>query len=132
MVLAEIEQRTEKPISSLFDLIVGTSTGGILALGLVKPRNSDDPRPEHTAQNLVDLYKQNAEKIFNLLIYDRLPLYKEKYKNKGLKRVLSRYFKDHGRGDPLTRLNQALTSVIVTSYDIQRREPFYFRSEVLA
>jgi patatin-like phospholipase/acyl hydrolase len=37
MVLAEIEKRTNKPISELFHLIAGTSTGGIITLGLTKP-----------------------------------------------------------------------------------------------
>ena len=37
MVLARIEDLTGKPISELFDLIAGTSTGGILALGLTRP-----------------------------------------------------------------------------------------------
>ncbi len=40
LVLAEIEKRTQKQIFSLFDLISGTSSGGILALGLTKPRLS--------------------------------------------------------------------------------------------
>ena len=35
LVLAEIEARTTRPISDLFDLFAGTSTGGIIALGLV-------------------------------------------------------------------------------------------------
>ena len=33
-VLEAIEQRTRRPISSLFDLIAGTSSGGNLAMGL--------------------------------------------------------------------------------------------------
>jgi len=36
MILAEIERRTGKLTSELFDLVAGTSTGGILALGLTK------------------------------------------------------------------------------------------------
>ena len=32
MVLADVERRTGRPISSLFDLIAGTSAGGIIAL----------------------------------------------------------------------------------------------------
>ena len=35
MILAEIEERTKKPISELFHLIAGTSTGGLLALALL-------------------------------------------------------------------------------------------------
>ena len=37
MVLAEVENRTQKHIADLFDLFAGTSTGAILALGLLKP-----------------------------------------------------------------------------------------------
>ena len=37
MILARIESLTGKPIAELFDLIAGTSTGGILTLGLTKP-----------------------------------------------------------------------------------------------
>ena len=36
IVLAELETRVGKPTSSMFDLIVGTSTGGIIALGLTR------------------------------------------------------------------------------------------------
>ena len=37
LVLAEIEKRTGRPISSLFDLVAGTSTGAIIACGLTRP-----------------------------------------------------------------------------------------------
>ena len=37
LVLAEIEKRTNKRVADMFDLIAGTSTGGILALGLTIP-----------------------------------------------------------------------------------------------
>jgi hypothetical protein len=38
LILAQIEKQTEKPIYKLFDVIAGTSTGAILALGLTRPR----------------------------------------------------------------------------------------------
>ena len=34
-ILMQIEEKTERKITDLFDWIVGTSTGGIIALGLV-------------------------------------------------------------------------------------------------
>ena len=43
IILAEIEKKTGKPISSLFDVIGGASTGAILALGLTRP----DDQYEH-------------------------------------------------------------------------------------
>lgn len=64
MVLCEIEQRTGKRISELFNLIAGTSTGGILALGLNVP--GLEGRAKYTARDLLNLYidpKENS-KIF--------------------------------------------------------------------
>src|SRR2546422_5276580 len=43
MVLAELERRTGRPICKLFDLIAGTSTGGVLALALTKPDAAGKP-----------------------------------------------------------------------------------------
>ncbi|MGF1673571.1 MAG: patatin-like phospholipase family protein, partial [Rivularia sp. (in: cyanobacteria)] len=37
IILKEIEQRTQKRIWQLFDLIAGTSTGGFLAMILTMP-----------------------------------------------------------------------------------------------
>ena len=34
-ILSELERMTKKKVTELFDIIMGTSTGGILALGLV-------------------------------------------------------------------------------------------------
>ena len=44
LLLEEIEKRTEKPISKLFDVIAGTSTGGIFRLGTDQAQS----RPPYT------------------------------------------------------------------------------------
>ncbi len=36
-VLVELERVSGRPIAEMFDIIAGTSTGGILALGLTVP-----------------------------------------------------------------------------------------------
>ena len=43
-VLADLELRAGWPVAKLFDLVVGTSTGGILALGLTAPGEGGSPR----------------------------------------------------------------------------------------
>ena len=43
-VMSIIEQRTGRTITELFDWIVGTSTGGIVALGLVYGKTSEGPK----------------------------------------------------------------------------------------
>ena len=37
-ILSYIEDKTQKPIANCFDLIAGTSTGGIIALGITMNR----------------------------------------------------------------------------------------------
>ena len=44
MVLSVIEEKIGKHIAEVFDLIAGTSTGGILALGLVKDSGGGQPQ----------------------------------------------------------------------------------------
>lgn len=62
-VLTELEDRYlgGAPIGSYFDLIAGTSTGGILALGLATGRRAKD---------LLDLYVQHGEEVFPPLRWD--------------------------------------------------------------
>jgi hypothetical protein len=64
MVLAEIERRTGKLTSEVFDLVAGTSTGGILALGLTKPGQGG--KAQYSAETLIELYETEGGKIFDL------------------------------------------------------------------
>jgi patatin-like phospholipase/acyl hydrolase len=121
-VLAYIEGKTGRPISALFDLIAGTSTGGIIALGLTIP--DADGKPLYTAAEGVDLYVEEGPTIFSRPWYRRLPfwnLFEEKYPSGPIDDVLSTYF-----GEAM--LSDALTEVIVTAYDIEGRAPFFFKS----
>lgn len=63
-MLVEIEKITREPISKLFKLIGGTSTGGILTLGLTKPHHDGSGRPQYTAQDLLNVYTQDHSQIF--------------------------------------------------------------------
>ena len=63
IVLEELERTTGKPISTLFDLIAGTSTGGILALGLTRP--GPDGAAKYSAGDLVGLYRREGQRIFS-------------------------------------------------------------------
>src|SRR3954447_6363322 len=65
LVLADLEERTGRPIASLFDLIAGTSTGGILACALTVP----DANP---AARVVDLYRRRGPDIFRRSLWQRL------------------------------------------------------------
>ena len=60
LLLAEIESRTGKPICQLFDSIAGTSTGGILALGLSKPKSVGSTEFAFAAAELVGMYENKG------------------------------------------------------------------------
>src|SRR5438067_8204092 len=62
LVLAEVERRTGKRTAELFDLVTGTSTGGIIALAMTVP--GDDGAPRWTADELADLYRTKGNVIF--------------------------------------------------------------------
>ena len=55
MVLAELEERSGRRVPELFDLVAGTSTGGILALGLTCP----DPAEPTRARYRSNLYRSS-------------------------------------------------------------------------
>jgi predicted acylesterase/phospholipase RssA len=63
LILAEFERRAKLPTASMFDLIIGTSTGGIISLGLGIP--GQDGRPRYSAQDLVSLYTTEGARIFS-------------------------------------------------------------------
>ena len=124
ILLTELERRTAKPICQLFDLIAGTSTGGILALALTRPTVAG--QPQFRAADLVELYEREGPVIFPHSMLRKIVTLghtlREKYTSKGVETVLQQYFGE-------SRLKEALTSVLITSYDIEQRSPWLFRSE---
>jgi len=125
LLLAEIESRTGRRIAELFDLIAGTSTGGILALGLTIPKSPGAPL--YAASQLAGMYEIQGPCIFGRSAWHRLAacgnLAHEKYPAAGIEQVLLDYFGD-------SRLREATTAVLVPSYEIERSLPFFFRSSM--
>jgi predicted acylesterase/phospholipase RssA len=82
VVLREVEERIgAKKLAGVFDLVAGTSTGAIVAIGISKGR---------TATELLDIYLTRAREIFPSS--GRPALVKNKYSDSGLVNVLTSYF----------------------------------------
>lgn len=124
LLLEEIEKRTGKPISKLFDVIAGTSTGGILGLALTKPKAEQPTQPQYTASDLVSLYEQQGHRFFpkNRLRGLRNWVYGSKFPAYGLTALLHEQFGD-------TKLSEALSDVTIAAYDIEFRRGFFFKSQ---
>jgi len=122
-VLAEIERRTGRRTAEIFDLTAGTSTGGILALGLNV--RSERGVALHSALALKELYETKGSEIFRVNLWRKLSTFggflDEQYTHQILEGVLEDYL-----GNAL--LESCITHTLVTSYDIEDRKPFVFRS----
>lgn len=104
--LAGLEQQLDRPIGSYFDLIAGTSTGGIIAIGFAMGLRASD---------LLDFYEKRGPEIFG---EDHTPLanvlfkkcrglrwlYRRKHDSERLRAVLHDVFGNQRIGEAKTRL----------------------------
>jgi len=113
-----MERRAGRRIFEMFDLIAGTSTGGILACALCAP----DPLP---ASELVALYEEEGPKIFDRSLFQRIKsaegLLDEKYDGSALDRALERFLEHK-------RLAETRPDLIVPAYDTALPGPYFFKS----
>ena len=123
MVVAHIERKMRKPASELFDLMVGTSTGGILALGLSRP--GPGKPSQFSARRVVKLYEDHGGTIFENSLWRKLRtaggILEEAYSHQNLEAILAQYFAD-------ATLSECEVPTMVTTYDIQNRKTVFLKS----
>lgn len=126
LTLAEEElKRTGKQIVRIgdyFDLVCGTSTGGIIAIGLALGM------PAH---EILSLYRDNAKKIFphqsKHKIVGKILFKKELYERDILKQLLSDAY-DKYAGETPAHLGHCLTRVCIPAYDANRGMMHVFKT----
>lgn len=133
VILSELEAKTGKRINDLFDVIVGTSTGGIIAMGLTCPGTGNQPK--YTADELAKLYLNHGTTIFPeklsrlhwlgvlaSLLCKPVPKLskmvekglKEPYAAAGLESVMKKFFGE-------SRMSELLNEVFITTYELESR-----------
>lgn len=109
-------------IADFFDLIAGTSTGGLITCLLLTPGEVGQT-PAFTAQEIVDLYLNHGAEIFDAPLAKRIQslngLRDERYDARGLERLI-----DERVGD--LRLSQLIKPCLITAYDVTRRKAKFF------
>ncbi len=122
-ILASLELKTGKSITEHFDMICGTSTGGLIAIGLANGMS---------AKSLVDLYMTKGSLIFptsnNRFVRSFQNSYKSlkqiffsnKHSVKPLKRILEDLFEDK-------TMNDATNLLCIPSFNLTNGQPKVFK-----
>lgn len=122
-ILARIEEKTGKKISDYFDMICGTSTGGLIALALSKGI---------TAQEIADMYFNKGQEIFpvseskSLRYFQRKwqffkqLLWRGKFSSEPLKKILEGMFGE-------TTMGEANNLLCIPSYNLTSGMPRVFK-----
>ena len=142
-VLAELEAIAGQPICQLFDVIVGTSIGGIAAMALALPRENGTP---DSAAEIGEFYVEHGPLIFpkTTLSFPRTREdLKELIARVGMQAAMFGSNPDAGNARyspaPLeqalgeqfgdSRLSEAIRPVFVTAYDVTLGRPALFSSK---
>ena len=117
-VLAEWEKHTGRVIVDHFDLVAGTSTGGIIALGLGLGL---------TAGEILEFYKKQGPKIFpNMTAQQKLSLnmrhlWEPKYSAEPLRAALKGVFGEK-------RLKDSKCRLLIPAYDVVAARNYLFKT----
>ncbi|XVF15579.1 hypothetical protein REPUB_Repub09cG0166400 [Reevesia pubescens] len=130
VILAKLESQLQKldgddvRLADYFDVIAGTSTGGLITAMLTAPDGNG--RPLYSAKDIVPFYVKNCPEIFPQMsgicawagkLSKALtgPRYDGKYLYKLIRDILGN-----------TKLHQTLTAVAIPTFDIKKLQPTIF------
>lgn len=120
--LSELEKQTKLPICRLFDLVGGTSIGGMLACALTTPCNYTKKDPRFSASYLRDNFLTLADEIFSKSWWSSLfELWKPKYTDEGIRSVAMDMFLD-------ITFDKSLVPTMIPAYDAMEYKPMFFKS----
>ncbi|KAK6781534.1 hypothetical protein RDI58_019330 [Solanum bulbocastanum] len=117
--LQEVDNNADARLADYFDVIGGTSTGGLLTAMISAPNENN--RPFAAAKDIVPFYFEHGPQIFN----SSGQIFGPKYDGKYLMQVLQEKLGE-------TRVHQALTEVAISSFDIKTNKPVIFTKSNLA
>lgn len=127
-VIKQIEKATAKPIHKSFDLIAGTSTGGLLACALSMQDfdSIEADTRKYSLEEIEDIYRKRGKEIFpktrgffNKKIKRLKKLFRPQFDVSKLETVLFDYFSNN-------RVTSCLRPILISSFNIHRNLPVFF------
>jgi patatin-like phospholipase/acyl hydrolase len=127
--IIEITKNKNARIADYFDLVAGTSTGGILSAFYLTPAKnvfSEDPSTKFKASEALEFYSKYGYSIFNQSKkfgwFGLRQLFNAaKYSPKELEKILKEKFQ-------FLQLKELLKPCIITTYNMQNKNAFFFSS----
>ncbi len=134
-ILTELQNRIpkkknnhKKEIWECFDLIAGTSTGGLIASAItLKDEKSIDPRAKYSLNEILNIYINRGKEIFpehNWFAnrwHDLKDIWRPIFSEEGIAKV----FRDTV-GE--SRISDCLTNILISTYDLNNNIPLFFKS----
>lgn len=139
LFLSELKKVLEKngvnkPYHKIFDIIAGTSTGGLITLALTVPlyKSIDgdlyDTGGGVSAEQLPELYKVFGDRVFpgnsNKVRKIIRQIFTSKYSSEPFRLVLREIFRNH-------TVKEALTNILITTFDMKTMEPVFIKKRPL-
>jgi patatin-like phospholipase/acyl hydrolase len=110
-------------IGECFDMVAGTSTGGILACLFLAPSPSDPARARFGAADALSFYLENGDEIFERSAWQKFRsaggVVDEKYSADTLETLLKKYLGD-------LKLSELIRPSLITAYDTKLYRPTFF------
>ncbi|ADG94082.1 Patatin [Arcobacter nitrofigilis DSM 7299] len=118
IILKEIEDKFKIKIYEHFDLVAGTSTGSILASAIAIGLPLEE---------IIELYKTEGSNIFKLRQFGRGGLFKSRYDNGYLKKLLEKKFKDITLFDKKLKTKLLIPTTDISNGDVHIIKSYYLK-----
>ncbi len=129
-ILSEIQNRLnpKKEIWECFDLIAGTSTGGLITCAItMRDKNASIKKAKYSLNDILNIYINRGKEIFPLhkglshVVHEVEDVFRPTFSEDGIAKV----FRDI-LGD--SKISDCLTNIIVSTYDLNNNIALFFKS----
>lgn len=122
-ILQKQSGRKDARIADYFDLIAGTSVGGILTAMYLCPDKDNPQRPRFSAEEVTKIFNEECKYIFTNSITKRVSsafgLFGTIYPDENIQKSFKLYLDD-------LKLSELLKPCLITAYDIEKHSAVFF------
>jgi patatin-like phospholipase/acyl hydrolase len=129
-ILSGVQRRLslKKDIWECFDLIVGTSTGGLITSAItLQDKNAKSKKARYTLDDILNIYINRGKEIFpphnwlENIVHDVKDISRPTFSEDGIAKVFRDVLGDN-------RISDCLTNIMVCTYDLNNNIPLFFKS----